>query len=83
MSNKILYVDDEVINLELFKINFKNEYSIFVADSAQKGLEILKNETISVIVSDLRMPQMNGIDFIEKVKREKPATICILLTAFN
>ncbi|HBI80807.1 MAG TPA: two-component system response regulator [Bacteroidales bacterium] len=82
MSNKILYVDDEVINLELFKINFKNEYSIFVADSAQKGLEILKNETISVIVSDLRMPQMNGIDFIEKVKREKPATICILLTAF-
>lgn len=82
MSNKILYVDDEVINLELFKINFKNDYSIFVADSAQKGLEILKNEAINVIVSDLRMPHMNGIDFIEKVKREKPTTICILLTAF-
>ncbi len=82
MSNKILYVDDEVINLELFKINFKNDYSIFVADSAQKGLEILKNENINVVISDLRMPHMNGIDFIDKVKKEKPATVCILLTAF-
>lgn len=77
-----MYVDDEVINLELFKINFRNDYSIVVADSAQKGLEILKNEDIKVIISDLKMPHMSGIDFIERIKRENPEKICILLTAF-
>lgn len=82
MDKKVLYVDDEVINLELFKINFRNDYSIVVADSAQKGLEVLKNEDIKVIISDLKMPHMNGIDFIERIKKENPEKICILLTAF-
>lgn len=82
MNKKVLYVDDEVINLELFKINFRNEYDIYVADSAQKGFEILKDEEIGVIISDLKMPHMNGIDFIEKIKKENPEKICILLTAF-
>ena len=82
MEKKVLYVDDEVINLELFKINFRNDFTILVADSAQKGLDILKNENINVIISDLKMPHMNGIDFIERIKRENPQKICILLTAF-
>jgi len=82
MEKKVLYVDDEVINLELFKINFRNDFTILVADSAQKGLDILKNEDIKVIISDLKMPHMNGIDFIERIKRESPEKICILLTAF-
>lgn len=82
MNRKVLYVDDEVINLELFKINFRNEFEIFTADSAQKGLEILKDEQIDVIISDLKMPHMNGIDLIERIKKENPEKICILLTAF-
>jgi len=82
MEKKVLYVDDEVINLELFNINFRNDFSILVADSAQKGLEILKTEEINVIISDLKMPHMNGIDFIERIKHENPEKVCILLTAF-
>ncbi|HOK60379.1 response regulator [Tenuifilum sp.] len=82
MEKKVLYVDDEVINLELFKINFRNDFTILVADSAQKGLDILKNENINVIISDLKMPHMNGIDFIERIKHENPEKVCILLTAF-
>jgi len=82
MEKKVLYVDDEVINLELFKINFRNDFTIIVADSAQKGLDILKNEDINVIISDLKMPHMNGIDFIERIKHENPEKVCILLTAF-
>jgi len=82
IDRKILYVDDEHINLELFKINFRNDFEIFVADSALKGLEIQNQENINIIVSDLKMPQMNGLEFIEKVKSESPAKICILLTAF-
>lgn len=82
MNKRVLYVDDEVINLELFKINFRNEFEIFTADSAQKGLEILKDEEIGVIITDLKMPQMNGIELIERIKKENPEKICILLTAF-
>lgn len=82
MNKRVLYVDDEVINLELFKINFRNEFEIFIADSAQKGLEILKDEEIDVIISDLKMPHMNGMELIERIKKENPEKICILLTAF-
>lgn len=81
-SRKILYVDDEQINLELFKINFRNEFEIFLADSALKGLDIIKQEDINVIVSDLKMPHINGLEFIEKIKADSPSKICILLTAF-
>lgn len=83
MSNKkILYVDDEQINLELFKINFRNDFDIRIANSALKGLEILQNEEIDVVISDLKMPQMNGLEFIEKIKSANPSKVCILLTAF-
>lgn len=82
MTKKVLYVDDEVINLELFKINFRNDFDVVVADSAAKGLEILQREEINVIVSDLKMPHMNGIDFIERIKKQNPHKVCILLTAF-
>ncbi|QKG80878.1 response regulator [Tenuifilum thalassicum] len=82
MKRKVLYVDDERINLELFRINFRNDFEVILADSAEKGLEILKNEEIDVIVSDLKMPKMNGIEFIEKIKKETPNKVCILLTAF-
>lgn len=81
-KKKILYVDDEKINLELFKINFRNDYEVFLADSALKGLDIIKQHDIMVVVSDLKMPQMNGLDFIERIKAELPSKVCILLTAF-
>lgn len=79
---KILYVDDEHINLELFKINFRNDYHVLTADSAQKGLELISNDSINVIVSDLKMPGMNGLEFIEKIKQYSPEKVCILLTAY-
>lgn len=82
-NKKILYVDDEYVNLELFKINFEFDFEVFIADSARKGLEILHDsKDIDVIISDLKMPEMDGIEFIEKIKQEDPNKICILLTAF-
>lgn len=78
----ILYVDDERINLELFRINFKSDYNVITINSAVKGLEVLQNEDIKVIISDLKMPEMNGIEFIEKIKSQTPEKVCILLTAY-
>jgi response regulator RpfG family c-di-GMP phosphodiesterase len=79
---KILYVDDEHINLELFKINFRNDYQVLTADSAQKGLELISSDAVNVVISDLKMPGMNGIEFIERIKQNSPEKVCILLTAY-
>ncbi|MEJ2596593.1 MAG: response regulator [bacterium] len=80
---RILYVDDEVINLELLQLTFINEFEVLGADSAQEGFRILKQHPdIHVVISDLKMPEMNGLDFIKEVKQEDPGKVCMLLTGF-
>lgn len=80
---KILYVDDEVINLELLQLTFMNEFSVLTAESAREGLELLRqNPDIHVVISDLKMPVMNGLDFIKEVKGNYPEKVCMLLTGF-
>ncbi len=86
MSNKIavLYVDDEPINLKLFELNFKNTFNVTTALSGFEGLEILKsNPDISVVVSDMRMPKMDGLEFISKAKVDFPHIVFFILTGFE
>jgi DNA-binding NtrC family response regulator len=80
--NKILYVDDEEINLDLFKYTFKKHFEVLTAISAKEGLDILKENDISVIITDYKMPEMDGIQFIEQIKKEAPEKICIIVTGF-
>lgn len=80
---RILYVDDEAINLELLQLTFKNELDVLTALSASEGLDILaQNPDIHVIISDLKMPDMNGLEFIKEVKRRDETKVCMLLTAY-
>ncbi len=80
---RILYVDDETINLELFQLTFINELEVLTANSAREGLEILEmNPDIQVVISDLKMPVMNGLDFIKLVKQKSKGRVCMLLTGF-
>ena len=80
---KILYVDDEEINLELLQLTFRNDLHVYTAASAQQGFEILSdNQDIHVVISDLKMPGMNGLDFIKEVKDIYEDKVCMLLTAF-
>ena len=83
-KTKILYVDDESINLVLFEINFSKKYAVFTADSGAKGIELLAiNPDITVIVSDMKMPSMNGIEFIKKAKEKYPDKEFFILTGFD
>lgn len=80
---RILYVDDEVINLELLQLTFMNDFGMIAANSAQEGLRLLElNPDIHVLISDLKMPVMNGLDFIKVVKQNDPGKVCMLLTGF-
>jgi len=80
----ILYVDDEQLNLELFSIVFNSKFHIITAISGQEGLQKLEeNKDISVVISDMRMPVMNGIEFISNAKK-KFANLCyFILTGFE
>ena len=80
----ILYVDDEPINLQLFKINLNRKFNILTAESGTEGLNILKKETeICVVISDMKMPGMNGLDFIQAAKQNHPNIKFFILTGFN
>jgi two-component system, response regulator, stage 0 sporulation protein F len=80
---RILYVDDEEINLELLQLSFINELDVSIATTAREGLEILEaNPDIQVVISDLKMPVMNGLDFIKQVKQKNHERVCMLLTGF-
>ena len=79
----VLYVDDEEINLELLQLTFMNELKVVTASSASEGLQILNDHPeIKVVISDLRMSGMNGLEFIKEVKELDRDKVCMLLTGF-
>lgn len=82
-SINILYVDDEVHNLNAFKAGFRTRFNIFTAECAGKGREILEQELIHVILVDQRMPGITGIEFLASVITEFPDPIRILLTGYT
>jgi len=79
----ILYVDDNPMNLKSFEIELKKFYNIFLAESATEGLDILKRNKIQVLVTDQRMPEMTGIELLEKVSEKYLETMRIILTAYD
>lgn len=78
----ILYVDDEAVNLRIFKMAFKRTYNIFIAESGEQAIEILKNEDIQLIVTDQKMPGMTGTELLERTIEDHPEIIRIILTGF-
>lgn len=80
---KALFVDDERDLLDLAENFFDKEVdhiNLFVASSAEEGLELMEEERFDVVVSDYSMPEMNGIDFLEKLRSEGNDIPFIVLT---
>lgn len=81
---KILYVDDESINIQFFRINFEKIFDVYTAASGQEGLNVLNKELgISVVISDMKMPKMNGIEFITKAKTLFPKNSYYILSGYD
>ena len=83
MEIGVLYVDDEINNLNSFKAAFRRDFEIYTAISAKEGRKILDTQEIGVIITDQRMPGMTGIEFLESILSVYPDTIRILLTGFS
>ncbi|MFW8599874.1 ATP-binding protein [Desulfobacterota bacterium M19] len=80
---KILYIDDEKINLSNFAASFKDEFEVITAISGNEGLDIFRvNHDIAVIVADQRMPGMSGVEMLTRIYEMDPDPIRIILTGY-
>jgi response regulator RpfG family c-di-GMP phosphodiesterase len=81
----ILYVDDEQTNLILFEYSFKGIFNVITAVSGPEGLDKLEDykDDIIVVISDMRMPKMNGIQFIKEARKKFNNIAYFILTAFD
>jgi len=68
----ILYIDDEEINLRLFRSTFRRDFDILTARTAMEGMEILSENSIDLIITDQRMPDVTGVEFLSMVQQKYP-----------
>ena len=79
----ILIVDDEEDNLALLYRTLRSKYNITKAHSAIEALEILQNKQFDCILSDHKMPLMDGVEFLKRVYDIQPRTMRLLVTAYS
>jgi response regulator RpfG family c-di-GMP phosphodiesterase len=82
-KKKILYVDDEEINILLFKTLMSKNYEVITANNGEHGLEMLKNNTVDFVISDMRMPGMTGLEFIKKANEIYSEIQYFILTGYS
>ncbi len=81
MTSKVLFVDDDDNILSVFKRRFRKHFDMHFASGGKEGLELLGSKgPFAVVVSDLRMPNLDGIQFLGEVKKCAPGTVRIMLT---
>ena len=84
MPNTIMFVDDErQILRALNRLFMESDYECVFMDSAEEALVYLENNQIDLIISDIRMPGMNGFDFLRKVKEKYPTTMRVALSGYT
>lgn len=83
MPEKILFVDDESNVLAAYQRQLRNQFDVVTMQSGEAGLQaIMNSEPFAVVVSDFRMPNMDGIQFLSSVKEISPDTVRMILTGY-
>jgi len=79
----LLFVDDEADVLDILTRMFQRRYRVLTASSGTAALEILRRETVDVLVTDQRMPEMSGIEAAAVLQESMPGLPVILLSAYD
>ncbi len=82
-EGNILVIDDELGPRESIRMVFKDTHNVFLAEDGFKGIEILKKEDIDVIILDLKMPKINGIETLKKIREIDKDVPVIILTGYG
>ncbi len=81
---KILFVDDEKQILRALKRLFMNsKYEVMFSDNASDALELLKNEHFDLLITDIRMPEIDGIELLKQAKMSSPLTLRVALSGYT
>ena len=80
----VLYLDDEIINLKVIELTLGRYFNVLIFSKVDDALnEISKNSNITHVISDLLMPDTNGIEFIKKVKTLNNSVKCYIHSGVN
>jgi len=83
-AEKVLIIDDEENMRHLLSVILKKEgYRIDQAQNGQEALVILEKTDYDFILTDIRMPQMNGFDFLDRLKKRQSDSLCIVMSAYG
>jgi response regulator RpfG family c-di-GMP phosphodiesterase len=83
MSNKVLFVDDDQHVLDMFRRTLGHTFDVVTAASPEEGLAAIQTQgPFAAVVSDLKMPRMDGFEFLAEVRKAAPNTVCIMLTGY-
>ncbi|MFA5393187.1 MAG: response regulator [Candidatus Ratteibacteria bacterium] len=83
MKNKILVIDDEIGPRESLRILFKDNYDVLVANNGEEGIQTIKKNPPDLTILDLKMPGMDGIEVLQKIKAIDPKAKVIILTGYG
>ena len=83
MSHKILIVDDESENLRALERLFRGSYNVLTAESGAEALALLEQHDVALLISDQRMPEMTGIELVQRTVSLRPHMVRILLTGYT
>ena len=79
----VLYVDDEPDNLRIFELTFRRYFTVLTATNAKEGLELLSQHPVAVVLSDQKMPGIQGVEFLRRVRELDSGVVRILVTAYG
>ncbi len=81
---KVLFVDDELITLKSFELFFKNTFEVFTASDGAKAFTVLEeHKDISALITDYKMPEVNGLQLIRQAKSTHQKLVCFLVTGYT
>ncbi len=80
--DRLLIVDDEEAILETMQFTFEDDYDVLTCSDAAEALEMLDAHPVAVVISDQRMPNMTGVEFLSRVFERHPEAVRIILTGF-
>jgi DNA-binding NtrC family response regulator len=79
---KILVADDQYHMRKIMGIILGDEYDLIFAENGAEALEKIRTQDIDLVVTDFRMPYMNGLELIQAIQQEKPELSFILMSAY-
>ena len=81
-KNRVLVVDDDAAVLDSVAALLGNDYEVLTAPGGEEGLEVLEGQRVDVVISDYKMPGMDGLAFLVEVKKRFPDSVRVLMTAY-